>query len=149
MLDRRQPEEVSMSASIVCADYYHARVKDRPGAAYELLSQLAASGVSLMAFNAIPMGVDTTQLVLFPVSPSRLAKAAEVAGVALTGPQHAFIIRGDDKLGALVEIHRKLYDANINVFASGGVTADCGRFGYVLYVKEEDFERAAGVLDAG
>jgi len=149
MLDRRLREEVRMSASIVCADYYHAMVKDRPGAAYELLSRLAGSGVSLMAFNAIPMGKDNTQLVLFPVSPSRLAKAAEDAGITLSGPQHAFIIRGDDKLGALVEIHRKLYDANINVFASGGVTADCGRFGYVLYVKEEDFERAVGVLDAG
>jgi hypothetical protein len=137
-----------MSASIVCADYYHAMVKDRPGAAYELLSQLAETGVSLMAFNAIPMGSDHTQLVLFPVSPSRLAKAAEQAGISLSGPHHAIIVRGDDKLGALVEIHRKLYDANINVFASGGITADCGRFGYVLYVKEEEFERAARVLDA-
>jgi hypothetical protein len=137
-----------MSASIVCADYYHAMVKDRPGAAYELLSQLAETGVSLMAFNAIPMGSDHTQLVLFPVSPSRLAKAAEQAGISLSGPHHALVVRGDDKLGALVEIHRKLYDANINVFASGGITADCGRFGYVLYVKEEDFERAASVLDA-
>ena len=122
MLDRRLREEVRMSASIVCADYYHAMVKDRPGAAYELLSRLAGSGVSLMAFNAIPMGKDNTQLVLFPVSPSRLAKAAEDAGITLSGPQHAFIIRGDDKLGALVEIHRKLYDANINVFASGSFT---------------------------
>lgn len=137
-----------MSASIVCADYFHAMVKDRPGAAYELLSQLAETGVSLMAFNAIPMGSDHTQLVLFPVSPSRLAKAAEQAGISLSGPHHALVVRGDDKLGALVEIHRKLYDADINVFASGGITADCGRFGYVLYVKEEDFERAARVLDA-
>jgi len=138
-----------MSASIVCADYYHAMVKDRPGAAYELLAQLAQTGVSLMAFNAIPMGTDHTQLVLFPRSPSRLMKAAEEAGVELTGPQHALIVRGDDKLGVLAETHRKLYDANINVFASGGVVADCGRFAYVLYVKEEDFEHAARVLDAG
>jgi hypothetical protein len=138
-----------MSASIVCADYYHAMVKDRPGAAYELLSQLAQTGVSLMAFNAIPMGSDRTQLVLFPRSPSRLIKAAEKAGIDLTGPQHALIVRGDDKLGILAETHRKLYDANINVFASGGVVADCGRFAYVIYVKEEDFDHAARVLEAG
>ncbi|MCU0305110.1 MAG: hypothetical protein MUC56_13750 [Thermoanaerobaculales bacterium] len=138
-----------MSASIVCADYYHAMVKDQPGAAYELLSQLAGSGVSLMAFNAIPMGGDYTQLVLFPLSPSRLLKAAEEAGIELVGPQHALIVRGDDRLGALAETHRKLYDANINVFASGGVVADCGRFAYVIYVKQEDFEHAARVLDAG
>jgi len=137
-----------MSASIVCADYYHAMVKDRPGTAYELLSQLNQSSVGLMAFNAIPMGTDHTQLVLFPTSPSRLMKAAEEAGIELMGPQHAIIVRGDDKLGILAETHRKLYDANINVFASSGVMADCGRFAYVLYVKEEDFEHAARVLDA-
>lgn len=138
-----------MSISIVCADYYHAMVKDRPGAAYELLSQLSGTGVGLMAFNAIPMGADNTQLVLFPTSPTRLIKAAEAAGIDLTGPQHALIVRGDDKLGALSEVHHKLYDANINVFASGGVVADCGRFAYVIYVKEEDFDHAARVLDAG
>ena len=138
-----------MSASIVCADYYHAMVKDRPGAAYELLAQLAQTGVSLMAFNAIPMGTNRTQLVLFPRSPSRLIKAAEDAGVELTGPVHPVNVRGDDKLGALAETHRKLYDASINVFASGGVVADCGRFAYVLYVNEKDFEHAARVLDAG
>jgi hypothetical protein len=138
-----------MSASIVCADYYHAMVKDRPGAAYELLSQLSASGVSLMAFNAIPMGGEQTQLVLFPTSPSRLVKAAEDAGIDLTGPQHAIVVRGDDKLRAISEVHRRLYDANINVYASSGVVADCGRFAYVLYVKEDDFEHAARVLDAG
>jgi len=33
--------------------------------------------------------------------------------------------------------------------SSGDVTADCGRFAYVLYVKEEDLEQAARVLDAG
>ncbi len=138
-----------MSASIVCADYYHAMVKDQPGAAYELLSQLADSGVSLMAFNAIPMGGDQTQLVLFPSSPSRLVAAAEKAGIDLDGPQHALVVRGDDKLRAISEVHRKLYDANINVYASGGVVADCGRFAYVLYVRDEDFDRAAKVLDAG
>lgn len=138
-----------MSASIVTADYYHATVKDRPGAAYELLSQLTEMGVSLMAFNAIPVGRDSTQLVLFPRSPSRLAKAAEKAGLELKGPQHALIVRGDDKLGALAETHRRLYDANINVYSSAGVVADCGRFAYVIYVKEDDFEHAARVLDAG
>ena len=138
-----------MAVSIRRIDYYYSMVKDRPGAAYELLSQLAQTGVSLMAFNAIPMGTDHTQLVLFPRSPSRLIKAAEEAGIELTGPQHALIVRGDDKLGALAETHRKLYDANINVFASGGVVADCGRFAYVLYVNEKDFDHAARVLDAG
>ncbi len=39
-------------------------------------------------------------------------------------------------------------DANINIFASVGVVAECGSFGDVLYVNEKDFEHAARVLDA-
>jgi hypothetical protein len=138
-----------MSASIVLADYYNAMVHDQPGVAYELLAQLADRGVSLMAFNAVPMGSGHAQLVLFPTSPSRLARAAEDLGLELKGPQHAIVVRGDDRLGALAEIHRKLYDASINVYASSGTTAECGRFAYVLYVREEDVERATKVLHAG
>jgi hypothetical protein len=32
------------------------------------------------------------------------------------------------------------------VYASSGVTAECGRFGYVVYVKDQDFETALNVL---
>ena len=35
-------------------DYFHATVKDSVGAGYRLLSELAAEGVNLLAFNAIP-----------------------------------------------------------------------------------------------
>ena len=87
-----------MSASIVLADYYNAMVHDQPGVAYELLAQLADRGVSLMAFNAVPMGSGHAQLVLFPTSPSRLARAAEDLGLELKGPQHAIVVRGDDRL---------------------------------------------------
>jgi len=45
-------------------------------------------------------------------------------------------------------VEEDFMSAKINVFASGGVVADCGRFAYVLYVKEEDFHHAARVLDA-
>jgi hypothetical protein len=138
--------EEKMAPQIIRSEYYNATVKDRPGEAYRLLERLASSGVKLLAFSAVPMGHDQTQLMLFPSDNLKLMRVAQEAGVTVSGPQHALLIRGDDKLGALTEIHRKLYDANINVYASSGVTAECGRFGYVVYVKEEDFEQAALVL---
>ena len=55
-----------MSTKIRRVQYFYAMVKDQPGEAYRLMTQLASSEVSLMAFKAIPMGPGLTQLVLFP-----------------------------------------------------------------------------------
>jgi len=137
-----------MAAKIVRGEYYHATVKDRPGEGYRLLAELASSGVNLLAFSAVPVGQDQTQLVLFPADQAQFLKAVERAGITVTGPHHALLIRGDDKLGSITEIHRKLFDARINVYASSGVTAECGRFGYVVYIKDQDFESALNILGA-
>ena len=76
----------------------------------------------------------------------RLTRAAEKTGLILTGPQRAFLIQGDDRLGALVDLHRKLSDGRINVYASSGVTDGRGGYGYVLYVRSEHYEGAAAAL---
>ncbi len=137
-----------MAATITSAQYFYTTVSDRPGEAYNLLSQLAKSDAAVLAFSAVPMGPDQTQLRVFPKNAEAFARASERAGINLAGPHHAILVRGDDDLGSLIEIHRKLFDANINIYASSGVTADCGRFGYLVHVKEEDFERASMVLGA-
>jgi len=135
-----------MSATVRAVDYFYVMVKDRPGEAYCLLSQLAAAEVNLLAFSAIPMGPEHTQLVLFPESTERLARAAEKTGLVLTGPERAFLVQGDDRLGALADIHLKLLEAQINVYASSGVTDGRGGFGYIMYVKPHDHSSAAQVL---
>ncbi|HXV75117.1 MAG TPA: hypothetical protein VD788_02280 [Candidatus Polarisedimenticolaceae bacterium] len=126
--------------------YFYATVKDEPGAAYRLLTQVASAEVNLLAFRAIPMGPGVTQLVLFPDRVDQLARAAEQNGVVLTGPHDAFLIQGDDRMGALVDWHQRLTDARVNVYASDGVTDGHGHYGYVLYVRPEDYEAAATVL---
>lgn len=135
-----------MGLSIRSVEYWNVTVRDRPGAAYEVLSQLAAANVSLLAFSAVPIGVEYAQLVLFPDSGKELARAVEQRGLALAGPNRALLVQGDDKLGAFAEIHSKLSEAAINVFASNGVTDGRDGFGYVVYVRPEDFDRAARVL---
>jgi hypothetical protein len=135
-----------MTMNIRRVEYFHATVKDLPGEAYKLLAQLATAEVNLLAFNAVPVGPEQTQLVIFPESVESLARAAERTGLILTGPQRAFLIQGDDRLGALVDLHRKLSDASINVYASSGVTDGRGGYGYVLYVRSEHYEDAAVAL---
>ena len=58
----------------------------------------------------------------------------------------ALRIAVNDELGALVEVHEKLYRANVNVYAAMGVSDGSGQYGYVIYVREEDCKRAAKAL---
>ena len=135
-----------MASRIRSVEYFHATVKDRPGEAYQLLSHLSGSGVNLLAFSAVPAGVEHTQLMLFPESVEALLRTAASAGLALAGPQHALLIQGDDELGALAEVHRQLSDGQVNVYASTGVADGQGGFGYVVFLRSEDIERAKAIL---
>jgi hypothetical protein len=135
-----------MAANIRQVEYFYTTVEDKPGQAYDLLAKLASVEINLLAFSAVPMGPRHTQLTIFPELAEDLERAAGKFELSLTGPQHAFLIQGDDQLGSLTSIHRKLFDADINVYASTGVTDGSGRYGYLIYVKDEDFPAAAEVL---
>jgi len=127
-------------------DYFTTTTKDRPGEGYKLLAQLSELGLNLVAFTAIPVGPSSTQLTLFPEDSGMMVAAAQRAGMRLDGPHPAFLVQGDDKLGALAQIHQELFRADVNIYASSGVTAGRGTFGYLLYVRPEDYERAAAAL---
>jgi hypothetical protein len=135
-----------MAFTIRRVDYFYTTIKDQPGEAYKLLSQLAASGVNLLAFSGVPTGPARTQLAIFPEDTLKLTDAAQKAGLRLDGPYRALMAHGDDELGALAGIHMKLYEANANVYASSGVTDGKGSFGYVLYIRPEDYDRAVKAL---
>lgn len=135
-----------MATQIARVQYFYCNVRDRPGEAHRLLSRLAASGVDLLAFNAIPMGLDQTQLMLFPGDAISLARVAEDEGLLLDGPQNALLIRGDDELGALAHIHQRLAETGVNVSAASGITDGKGGFGYIVYVAAEDFTSATAAL---
>jgi predicted amino acid-binding ACT domain protein len=135
-----------MPSGIRRVDYFNTTIRDRPGESYKLLSQLAEMGLNLVAFTAIPVGPTNTQLTLFPEDSGMMQAAANRAGMQLDGPHPAFLVQGDDRLGALAEIHQELYQANVNIYASSGVTDGRGTFGYLIYVRPEDYSRAAEAL---
>lgn len=135
-----------MADTIRKVDYFYMTVEDKPGEASRLLQHFSEKGVNLVAFTAFPLGDGRSQLDFFPESIEKLQKAAADAGLTLVGPKKAFLIQGEDKIGALVEHHLRLSNARINVRAANGVSDGSGRFGYVLWVKPEDFEEAARTL---
>jgi hypothetical protein len=62
-------------------------------------------------------------------------------------PYHAFLVQGDDELGALANVHEQLVGASIDIFASSGVSDGRGAFGYLVYVREDQYEKAAAALN--
>ena len=127
-------------------EYYYANVRDELGAAYRFLSQLAELGVDLLAFTAVPSGPALAQFTLVPTDARKLTAQATVASLPLDGPYHAFLVQGDDELGALADVHDQLVSAGIDIFASSGVSDGRGAFGYLVYVREDQFEQAAAAL---
>jgi len=136
-----------MAIKIKKSEYFYTSVYDQPGEAYKLLEQLEIIGVNLLAFTAIPMSSERTQFTLFPEDTNKLLQAAEESGFTIDGPHPALLVQGDDELGALTGIHKKLFQANVNVYASNGVTDGKGSFGYVLYIKPEDSEKALSIFN--
>jgi len=127
-------------------EYYYAQVEDKPGEGRKLLEFMSAHGVNLVAFTAFPIDESRAQLDFVPEDTNKLKKAAEEAGLPLVGPKKAFMIQGEERTGVLVEYHLRLSDAGVNVHAANGVSGGRGRFGYIMWVKPEDYEKAAKAL---
>ncbi len=138
-----------MAYNIRKVNYFNVTVKDQPGEAYQLLLNLSELGINLVAFTAVPIGPNSMQLTIFPDDDEILIDQAAKAGLVLEGPHPAFLVRGDDELGALTEVHNLFLLANVNISASSGVSDGKGSYGYVIYVRPADFQRAAEAMGIG
>lgn len=137
-----------MALTVRMMDYFYTRIRDEPSKAYELLASLASEEINLLAFSAVPYGDHGVELTIFPDRSELFLRLAHKSGWTLTGPQHALMIQGDDRLGALAEIQKELVDAGVSIYASSGVTDGAGHYGYVIYFKEGDHHAAARALEA-
>jgi hypothetical protein len=136
-----------MADTVRSVDYYYVTVPDVPGEGQRILSALKDSGVNLLAFLGFPEG-GQAQLDLVPEDAEALQRAAEQAGVTLSEAKRAFLIQGDDRVGAVADTIAKLAEANINVTAAAAAGAGSGRYGMILWVAAADVEKAASTLGA-
>lgn len=135
-----------MADNIKKIEYYYAIVEDKPGEARKLLEYCSAQGLNLINFTAFPFGKTLSQLDFFPEDSEKLKLAAQDAGVDLVGPKRAFLIQGEERIAVLTEYYLRLADAGINVYAANGTSDGRGGFGYILWVKPDDYDKAARVL---
>jgi len=137
-----------MSSTVSEVEYYYALVADKPGEARKLLEFLSEQQVNLQALTAFPVEYGQSQIDLFPTDPESLKSAAKDANIELVGPKRAFLIQGDDNVGALYDFHLTLSNAGVNIHACNGVVDGTGRFGYVIWVNPEDYDKASSVLSS-
>jgi hypothetical protein len=136
-----------MADAIRRVEYFYVSVPNRPGEGVRLLDALKEGGINLIAFSGFPEGRGS-QLDFVPADPAAFRQFARKAKWKLTGPKRAFVISGEDRVGAVAELHEKLAEARINVTAIDAVCAGAGRYGALLWVAPKDFARAARLLGA-
>ena len=128
-------------------EYFYVQVPDKPGEGARALAALRGAGVNLLAYSGFPAG-RRAQLDFIPGDPVRFKEVAKQAKWKVKGPKRAFLIQGDDRVGACAEILNKLAAAKINVTAMDAVAAGAGRWGAILWVKPAAFKKAGQVLGA-
>lgn len=135
-----------MSEIIRPVEYFHVLVHDRPGEGYWIYSQLKKAGVGLIGASGFPRCGGHAQLSLIPEDPNALIAAAENCECELSPAKRAYVIQSDARIGALAEVYGRLERVGISVTAAHAVSAGEGRWGMMLWVKPEDYERAGKAL---
>jgi hypothetical protein len=137
-----------MTETIQRVEYFYTQVQDKPGEGARVLQVFARAQVNLLAFSGFPHG-RRAQLDFVPTDQAAFKAAAKAAKIKLVGPKTAFLIQGEDRVGAIAEIIGKLARAKINVTALDAVASGQGRFGAILWVNPRQTARAASLLGAG
>jgi hypothetical protein len=108
---------------------------------------MKAAGVNLLAFTGFPEG-GGAQVDFVPENGARFRQAANKAGLRVSKRKTAFLVRGDDRVGALTGVLGKLAKAKVNLVALSAVTAGKRRYGMIFWVKQKDVGRASRALNA-
>src|SRR5215218_10096645 len=137
-----------MADTVRGIEYYYVTVPDAPGEGQRILSALKESGVNLLAYLGFPLGGGQSQIDLVPEDPESLRAAAERAGITLSEAKRAFLIQGDDRVGAVADTTAKLAEVDVNITAAAAISAGSGRYRMILWVAPSDYERAIGALGA-
>ena len=127
-------------------EYYYTEVPDRPGAGAKVLNALKAARVNLLAYTGFPTTRGRAQLDFVPSNERAFLAAARKAGIKLVGPKTAFLIQGDDRVGAVADIVSKFGQARVNIVAMNAIAAGKRRYGAILWVKPRNITKAAEIL---
>src|SRR2546427_315202 len=96
-----------MPETVRAVDYFYVLVPDKPGEGARILGELKRAGVNLVAYSGFPSGRGA-QLDFVPTDPDAFRAVAKQNKWKVKGPKRAFVIEGDDRIGACSDVLQKL-----------------------------------------
>jgi len=135
-----------MADSIRQVDYFYVEVPDKSGEGTRLLASLKKARVNMLAFCGFPIAGGKAQIDMVPENSEAFLKVASQLGQKVSDRKRAFLIQGEDRVGAVSDIIEKLSAEGINIVGAQGLCAGTGRWGMILWVKPADYQRASKAL---
>ncbi|HEV8458978.1 MAG TPA: hypothetical protein VGR44_11835 [Methylomirabilota bacterium] len=136
-----------MADTVQLVEYFYVMAPNKPGEGARLLGALRESGINLLAFSGFPEGRGS-QLDFVPADPAAFREFAKSHKWKIKGPKRAFLVGGEDRVGVVAEILRRLAEVRVNVTAIDAVCAGAGRYGAILWVAPRDVTKTARLLGA-
>ena len=129
-------------------NYCKMTVSSRAGQAEKVLGAIKEAGIDMYAFSGFPTKAGKSQIDLISDESAAIRRLAKKSNWRLSKTKKAFLVQGNDQIGAIHKIFKKLADEKIDVTAADAVAAGVGRYGMILWVKPKVYNRAARVLKA-
>ena len=129
-------------------NYCKMTVSSRAGQAEKVLRAIKEAGIDMYAFSGFPTKAGKSQVDFVSDDTAAIKRLAKKSSWRVSNTKKAFLVQGNDQIGAIHKIFKKLADEKINVTAADAVTAGVGRYGMILWVKPNVYNRAARVLKA-
>ena len=136
-----------MAETVRLVEYFYVTAPNQAGEGARALGTLWKAGVDLLAFSGFPSG-RKAQMDFVPADAAAFKQAAKQARWKVVGPKRAFLVQGDDRVGAGAELLARLAAAKINVTAIDAVTVGDGRYGAIFWVAPQAVKKAAVLLGA-
>ena len=129
-------------------NYFNLTVPNRAGQAEQVLGEVRSEDINMYAFTGFPLKAGKTQVDLVTDESTKLRRMARKNDWRISKVKKAFLVTGNDEVGAVHKVLKKLADNKINVIAADAVSAGKGRYGMILWVKPKVYSRAARTLNA-
>ena len=138
-----------MAFTIRPVEYYYANVRDELGAAASRAVRARRARREPARVHRRAERAEPRPAHALPGRPAEaLRRGAAPPASCSTGRTTRCSSRATTSSARSRGVHERLADAGVDIFASTGVTDGRGSFGYVVYVREDQFEQAQRAFEA-
>ena len=133
-------------ANVARVTYFMANLDDKAGTLLKVMQEFKAKNYGLTGIWGFATREGKAQLYVVPEKPDDVRNAWKASGL-LSEEGTGFLLKGENRTGALLEPLGALASANINIFAIDAIAVE-GGFGSFIWVDSTKVEKAAQALGA-